>query len=134
MMPDNLDPKLNQEQNQQLIKSGWEKLKQNGAYEIDFFGDLLMQAISRGSRKRILIFNTNENSPNDPIVVVSPETYGGTSDSAVPVVVAYNGGPHGALRRFKRQKIPQRWKVAFLEGIDEYIHPPKFQKLAIGGF
>ena len=42
--------------------------------------------------------------------------------------------PHGALRRFKQQKIPQRWKVAFLEGIDEYIHPPKFQKLAIGGF
>ena len=40
----------------------------------------------------------------------------------------------GALRRFKRKKIPQRWKVAFLEGIDEYIHPPKFQKLAIGGF
>ena len=38
MMPDNLDPNLNQEQNQQLIKSGWEKLKQDGVYEINFFG------------------------------------------------------------------------------------------------
>ena len=31
-------------------------------------------------------------------------------------------------------KILQRWKVVFLEGIDGYSHPPKFQKLAIGGF
>ena len=46
----------------------------------------------------------------------------------------WNLDSHGALRWFKRQKIPQRWKVAFWEGIDEYIHPPKFQKLAIGGF
>ena len=91
MIPDNLDRELTPMENQQLIKSGWEKLKKDGAYEIDFFGDLLMQAISRGSRKQILIFTTNEDSPNDPIVVVSPETYGGTTDTTVPVVVAYNG-------------------------------------------
>ena len=91
IIPDNLDPDLSPMENQQLIKSGWEKLKKDGVYEIDFFGDLLMQAISRGSRKQILIFTTNEDSPNDPIVVVSPETYGGTTDSTVPVVVAYNG-------------------------------------------
>ena len=88
MIPDNLDQELTPMENQQLIKSGWEKLKKDGAYEIDFFGDLLMQAISRGSRKQILIFTTNEDSPNDPIVVVSPETYGGTTDTTVPVVVA----------------------------------------------
>ena len=41
---------------------------------------------------------------------------------------------HGKRRRFKWQKILQRWKVFFLEGIYEYIHPLKFQKLAIGGF
>ena len=50
------------------------------------------------------------------------------------VIITWTYNSHGALRRFKQQKIPQRWKVAFLEGIDEYIHPPKFQKLAIGGF
>ena len=34
--------------------------------------------------------------------------------------------PLGARRGFKRQKIPQRWKVVFLKGIDEYSHPPKW--------
>ena len=85
------DDHLTPMENQRRIKSAWETLKQDGNYEIEFFGDLLMQAISRGTRKQILIFNTNMGSPNDPIVVVRPEQFGGVSDSTVPVVVAYNG-------------------------------------------
>ena len=86
------------------------------------FGDLLMQAISRGSRKRILIFNTNENSPNDPIVVVSPETYGGTSDSAVPVVVAYNGGHYVSLHPVGDESIEKTQQLCqqYIDGTYPY--------------
>ena len=81
-----------------------------------------MQAISRGSRKRILIFNTNENSPNDPIVVVSPETYGGTSDSAVPVVVAYNGGHYVSLHPVGDESIEKTQQLCqqYIDGTYPY--------------
>ena len=37
----------------------WDKLKQDGAYEIELMDDLMLNAISRGCRKRLLIFNTS---------------------------------------------------------------------------
>ena len=45
----------------------------------------------------ILIFNTDINSTNDPVVVVSPETFGGERDSDLPVIVAYNGHHYESL-------------------------------------
>ena len=125
MIPDNLDRELTPMENQQLIKSGWEKLKKDGAYEIDFFGDLLMQAISRGSRKQILIFTTNEDSPNDPIVVVSPETYGGTTDSTVPVVVAYNGRHFESLHPIGEASIEKTKELCQQYTNGTYPYKPK---------
>ena len=82
---------------EKYIKQQWEKLRQDCAYEIDYFGDLLIQAIARGTKKMILIFNTDINSTNDPVVVVSPETFGGERDSDLPVIVAYNGHHYESL-------------------------------------
>ena len=82
---------------EKYIKQQWEKLRQDCAYEIDYFGDLLIQAISRGAKKMILIVNTDINSTNDPVVVVSPETFGGERDSDLPVIVAYNGHHYESL-------------------------------------
>ena len=67
----------------------WDKLKQDGAYEIELMGDLMLNAISRGCRKRLLIFNTSTQAA-DPIYIVEPGRFGGELDSEVPVCLAYN--------------------------------------------
>ena len=72
------------------LKAGFEEMKLPGVYERGLFGDLLLPAISVGVHKQILIFNTNENSPHDPISVISPEEFGGYKDSDIPVILAYN--------------------------------------------
>ena len=81
------------------IQRQWDMLRTDGVYEIDYFGDLLMQAVARGAKKQILIFNTDKNSVNDPILVVTPETFGGTTDSDVPVVVCYNGNHYAQCHK-----------------------------------
>ena len=50
----------------------------------------MLPGISRGVHKSILIFNTHEDSPHDPIYVVDPKSFGGYTDSDIPVVLAYN--------------------------------------------
>ena len=68
----------------------WNKLREEKVWNIDFFGDLVMPAIARGTKKKILIFSTNENL-SLPIHVVTPEKFGVASDSDVPLCLAYNG-------------------------------------------
>ena len=70
-------------------EENWNRLKQSGVYEIDFFGDMVMHAIARGCNKNILIFNTDVEAA-DPIYVVEANQFGGFTDSDIPVVVAYN--------------------------------------------
>ena len=81
VIPDNI-PGFNATQS-------WDKLKEEGVYEIELMGDLMLHAISRGSKKVILIFNTSPEA-HGPIYVVTPEHYGGVRDSEIPVCVAYN--------------------------------------------
>ena len=38
-------------------KENWDRLKQSGVYEIDFFGDFVIYGIAKGCIKNILIFN-----------------------------------------------------------------------------
>ena len=68
----------------------WQKLKEDNVYEVDYFGDLVLPAISCGLKKVLLIFNTNINFPRDPISVINPTDYNVESDSNVPIVLAYN--------------------------------------------
>ena len=70
-------------------EENWNRLKQSGVYEIDFFGDMVMHAIARGCKKNILIINTNVDAA-DPIYVVQANHFGGFTDTDIPVVVAYN--------------------------------------------
>ena len=75
------------------IVQGFQELMETGVYERSFFGDMMMVGIACGIRKRILIFNTNENistTGHDPVSVVDPTQYGGRIDNEIPVVVAYN--------------------------------------------
>ena len=50
----------------------------------------LLPGIAVGIHKTILIFNTNPDSPHDPISVISPEAFVGYADSHIPIVLAYN--------------------------------------------
>ena len=72
------------------LKAGFEEMKEPGVYERGLFGDLLLPAISVGTHKHILIFNTHENSPHDPISVISPSSFGGFHDTEIPIILAYN--------------------------------------------
>ena len=61
-----------------------------GTYERGIFGDLMLPGIACGIRKILLIFNTNLNSPHDPIYVVNPMQFNVQADTEAPIVLAYN--------------------------------------------
>ena len=82
----NWNPGLTEEE----VRQGFAELMESGIYERPYFGDMMMAGIACGIRKRILIFNTNENTTHDLISVVDPAQYGGRIDSDIPVVVAYD--------------------------------------------
>ena len=72
------------------IKEGFQELMESGVYERSFFGDMMMASIACGARKLILIFNTHEMTPHDPVSVIDPCQYGGICDTEIPIVLAYN--------------------------------------------
>ena len=72
------------------IVQGFEELMESGVYERSYFGDMMMAGIACGTRKLILIFNTHELTPHDPISVIDPVDYGGAKDTDIPIVLAYD--------------------------------------------
>ena len=72
------------------IQEGFKELMESGVYERNFFGDMMMAGIACGVKKKILIFNTHEMTPHDPVSVIDPRQYGGICDNEIPVVLAYD--------------------------------------------
>ena len=70
--------------------AGWQGITVPGIYERGIFGDLMLPGIACGIRKLLLIFNTNPQSPHDPIYVVDPRQFNIEADSVVPIILAYN--------------------------------------------
>ena len=70
--------------------NGWQDMLIPGTYERGIFGDLMLPGIACGVRKYILIFNTNIQSPHDPIYVVDPRKFNIQPDTAIPIILAYN--------------------------------------------
>ena len=71
-------------------KNGFKKLKKLGVYEVDFFGDFVIPSIAVGMKRIILIFNTNTNTPREPVTLVHPAQYGVVPTSKYPIVLAYD--------------------------------------------
>ena len=69
---------------------GWSQMLIPGTYERGIFGDLMLPGIACGVRKILLIFNTNTDSPHDPIYVVNPLQFNVRADTDIPVILAYN--------------------------------------------
>merc|ERR1711954_272115 len=109
-----LDKKIpwNPGMTRQEIQEGFQEIMQSGVYERSFFGDMMMAGIACGVRKRILIFNTHENTIHDPISVVDPRDYGSDIDSQIPVVVSYNLVHFESLHPVDEQDIEETIKLA----------------------
>ena len=69
---------------------GWKDMQTPGTYERGIFGDLMLPGIACGIRKYLLIFNTNINTPHDPIYIIDPSMFNVSPDNEVPVVLCYN--------------------------------------------
>ena len=97
---------------------GWKEMLIPGTYERGIFGDLMIPGIACGVRKIILIFNTNENSPHDPIFIVDPSKFNVEPDTAVPIVLAYNMVHYESLHPCTESDIEATEKLVrdYLEG------------------
>ena len=76
---------------------GWKQMLIPGAYERDIFGDLMLPGIACGVRKKLLIFNTDPNTPHDPIYIVDPSDFNVSPDSDIPILLAYNMSHYESL-------------------------------------
>ena len=84
-----IDSAFNTMTNQQWI-DGWTEMLTPGIYERGIFGDLMLPGIACGVRKILLIFNTNENTPHDPIYIVDPSNFNVRPDTEIPILLSYN--------------------------------------------
>ena len=74
----------------QQWREEWKQMLVPGTYERGIFGDLMLPGIACGVRKILLIFNTNPDTPHDPIYVVDPSEFHVSPDTNIPVLLAYN--------------------------------------------
>ena len=114
-------PSLGAGYSEEEKRENWNVLKQSGVYEIDFFGDLVMNAIARGCPKNILIFNTSLDAA-DPIYVIKADEFGGFADSDIPVVVGYNQVHYESLHSITQSDIEltKHLVTSYIEGTYEY--------------
>ena len=98
--------------------AGWNEMQSMGTYERGIFGDLMVPGIACGTRKYILIFNTNLDSPHDPIYVVDPRKFDVQPDTEIPVILAYNQVLLLIIRQNSYYYDPYRYITS------HYIHAP----------
>ena len=73
------------------------KLKQSGEWGCTV-ADLMMPGIAFTLEKNILVVNTKPNqSSQEPITLIRPETFGGHSNTDIPLILAYNGSHYEGL-------------------------------------
>ena len=87
---------------------GWNQMLVPGAYERGIFGDLMLPGIACGVRKILLIFNTNPNTPHDPIYIVDPSKFNVTPDSEIPILLAYNLSHYESLEPWRQLILKQQ--------------------------
>ena len=109
------------------IVKGFEELMESGVYERSYFGDMMMAGIACGTRKLILIFNTHEKTPHDPMSVIDPSEYGGIKDSDIPVVLAYDLVHYESLHPVGSKDIEETIKLA-----KSYIAKPSMYRQEYG--
>ena len=104
--------------NNQEWLEGWKQMLIPGAYERGIFGDLMVPGIACGVKKYILIFNTNSDSPHDPISVLDPSKFNVQPDTDVPIVLAYNLSHYESMHPYSETDIQATVNLVkeYLEG------------------
>merc|ERR1711970_288927 len=74
---------------------GWNLLKNEGIWDVEYFGDLMIIALAHYIHKNILLINSDPNSPN--ITVILGDQFGSKLDSDAPVILAYSGTHYESL-------------------------------------
>ena len=100
---------------------------ESGVYERPFFGDMIMAGIACGMKKKILVFNTNERTTHDQVSVIDPSDYGGSCNSEIPVVVAYDLVHYESLHPEQKIDIEKTIRL-----VDSYTARPSRYALEYG--
>jgi len=74
---------------------GWDSLKNEGIWDVEYFGDLMIIAISHYIHKNILLINTNPQCPK--VTVIMGDQFGEPLDTDAPVILAYSGDHYESL-------------------------------------
>eukprot|EP00091_Calanus_sinicus_P014458 TRINITY_DN3200_c0_g1_i3.p1 TRINITY_DN3200_c0_g1~~TRINITY_DN3200_c0_g1_i3.p1 ORF type:complete len:352 (-),score=80.35 TRINITY_DN3200_c0_g1_i3:421-1476(-) len=74
---------------------GWNLLKNEGIWDVEYFGDLMIIALAHYIHKNILLINTDPDSPK--ITVIFGDQFGQQLDSDAPVILAYSGDHYESL-------------------------------------
>ena len=82
-------------------EEGWAEMMIPGTYERGIFGDLMLPGIACGIKKILLIFNTNINTPHDPIYIIDPSTFNVQPDTDIPIILAYNMSHYESMEPMK---------------------------------
>ena len=100
----------------QQWEEGWTEMMESQVYERGLFGDLMLFAIACGVRKVLLIFNTNLNSPHDPIYVCDPRKFGIEPSTPVPVLLAYDMSHYESMHPMTTSDIERTCEL-----VDQYV-------------
>jgi len=74
---------------------GWNQLKNEGIWDVEYFGDLMIIALAHYIHKNILLINTDPDSPK--VTVIFGDQFGGSLDCDFPVILAYSGDHYESL-------------------------------------
>ena len=78
--------------------AAWSQLRQNGEYELDYFGDLMIVGIMHCVRKNALVFNVSSYRSHGPVIVVRGDYFGAeVSEESAPLVLAYDGAHYESV-------------------------------------
>ena len=86
-------------------KSAFPLVKQPGIFDVSL-GDLVAPGIAHCIKKNLLIFNTSHEA-FCPVYVVPASIFGGSSDTDVPICLAYNQSHYESLIPFSHEDIEQ---------------------------
>merc|ERR1712038_381046 len=105
---------------------GWDRLRYEGVWDIDYFGDLMIIALAHFINKNILIINTQHGSP--PVTVILGDSLGAPLDSEYPVLLAYSGNHYESLIPVgeKDEAMARKIILKYIKGEDLFLEPSEY--------
>ena len=108
--------------------AGWDRLRSDRIWDVDYFGDLMIIAVAHYIRKNILIINTEQGSA--PVTVILGDSLGAPLDSEYPVLVAYSGSHYESLIPVldKDEAMARKIILKYIRGEDLFLVPSEYNQ------